>query len=152
MNGNQTDSRSVNESMQQTYTPAGNGKAGIDGSILPVWTPPDAPTELRLYLGPNDGGIQRGDRDETGDNEARPTEKGSGDAHGIVDRTAFGGESSISHPASSHFDLESERDDFDGIEIMQADDGRLGLTNTDRVLADDWAADSGETAVPDAEE
>ncbi len=59
---------------------------------------------------------------------------------------------SISHPTSGHFDLESERDNLDGIEIMQADDGRLGLTNTPRVPADDWAADTGETAVPDAEE
>ena len=104
-----------------------------------------------LYFGPNDG-VRRGDREETGDNEARPTEKGYGSAQPTVDDTAFGGESSISHPMSGHFDLESERDNLDGIEIMQADDGRLGLTNTPRVPADDWAADTGETAVPDAEE
>lgn len=105
-----------------------------------------------MRFGPNDGGIQRGDRSETGDNEARPSERGSGDAHRTVDDTAFGGTSSISHPTSSHFDLEAEREDIDGMEIMQADDGRLGLTNTDRVPADDWAADTGPTAVPDAEE
>lgn len=105
-----------------------------------------------FIFGPNDGGVQRGDRDETGDNEARPTERGSGDAHRTVDDTAFGGTTSISHPTSNHFDLESEREDLDGIEIMQPDDGRLGLTNTGKVPADDWAADTGPTANPDAEE
>ncbi len=113
---------------------------------------PDTFNLFVFKLGPNDGGIQRGDREDSGDNEARPTEKGSGDAHKTVDDTAFGGESSIRHPESNHFDLESERDDLDGLEIMQADDGRLGLTNTDTVPADDWAADSGSTANPDAEE
>src|SRR5579875_3001967 len=94
---------------------------------------PAFPRPRAFYrLGPNDG-IRRGDREETGDNEARPTEKGSGDAHATVDDTAFGGESSISHPTSTHFDLEEERDDLDGIEIMEADDGRLGLTNTGKV-------------------
>lgn len=108
--------------------------------------------QISYRLGPNDGGIHRGDRESTGDDEARPTEKGSGDAHATVDNTAFGGETSISHPSSGHFDLDEEREDFDGLEIMQADDGRLGLTNLGDVPPDDWAADSGATAVPDAEE
>lgn len=129
--------------MQQIHTQNENSAFSLDG-----WIPMKPP----VYAGPNDSGIRRGNRDETGDNEARATEKGSGDAHGTVDDTAFGGVNSISHPTSSHFDLESERENFDGIEIMQPDDGRLGLTNTDRVPADDWAADSGDTAVPDAQE
>ena len=108
------------------------------------------PGNYSFNLGPNDGGLRRGEGEESGDNEARPTEKGSGDAHATVEDTAFGGASSISHPSSSHFDLEEE--DLDGHEIMQPDDGRLGLTNLGNTPADDWAADSGETAVPDAEE
>ncbi len=84
-------------------------------------------------------------------NEARPTEKGTGPAQGTFDSSAFGGTSSISHPSSHHFVLEDERADMDGIEIMEAEDGRLGLTNTDQVPADDWAADSGPSANPDAE-
>lgn len=104
-----------------------------------------------LQFGPNDSSLNRGDRTDTGDNEARPTEKGSGPAHNTIDDTAFGGESSIGHSSSTHFDLEEERADLDGMEVMEANDGRLGLTNTDRVPADDWAADIGETKNPDAE-
>jgi hypothetical protein len=104
-----------------------------------------------LILGPNDSSINRGDREDTGDNEARPTEKGSGPAHQTVDDTAFGGSTSIRHPSSGNFDLEQEREDFDGIEIMEADDGRLGITNVGDVPADDWAADTGETKTPDGE-
>ncbi len=104
-----------------------------------------------LLFGPNDGGVHRGDREDTGDNEARPTEKGTGPGVPTIDPTALGGETSISHSESHHFDLEDERDGFDGLEIMEADDGRLGLTNIGEVPADDWAADTGETRNPDAE-
>jgi hypothetical protein len=38
------------------------------------------------------------------------------------------------------------------MEIMDENDGRLGLTNTGEIPADDWAADSGPTVNPDAEE
>jgi hypothetical protein len=120
--------------------------------VYPFWDVENWPRKFPLTMGPNDSGIQRGDREETGDNEARPTEKGTGDAHATVDDTAFGAESSIRHPYSNHFDLEEEREGLDGLEIMEANDGRLGLTNIGNVPADDWAADSGETAVPDAEE
>jgi hypothetical protein len=95
--------------------------------------------------------LRSAERQETDDNEARPTEKGSGDARATVDGTALGGTSSIRMPAESHFDLEHERQDNDGIEVMEADDGRLGLTGTKKHPAEDWAADSGETATPDSE-
>ncbi len=150
--GNQTGTRVVNRAMLQIYT-SGFQKSGAFPAHIPsVWQVLDGPAAYPLELGPNDGGVHRGDREDTGDNEARPTEKGSGDAHKTIDDTAFGGESSISHPSSNRFDLEEEREDFDGIEIMQADDGRLGLTNFGDVPADDWAADTGDTAVPDGEE
>lgn len=88
---------------------------------------------------------------DSGDNEARPTEKGSGFAEPTVDTTAFGADDSIAHPISHPFDLSDERTDFDGMEVMDADDGRLGLTDTDRVPADDWAANTGPTKNPNAE-
>jgi hypothetical protein len=121
-----------------------------NSSSYPVhgWLP-DAMAGLPLYLGPNDGGIRRGEGDESGDNEARPTEKGSGPAQPTFDPSSFGGESSIGHPSGGGFDLEEERTDSDGIEIMEATDGRLGLTNVGDTPADDWAADTGETKTPD---
>lgn len=88
---------------------------------------------------------------ESGDNEARLTEKGAGPAQPTVDPTAFGGAGSIAHPSTHEFDLSSERDDAEGLEIMEANDGRLGLTDTGRVPADDWAADSGPTKNPAGE-
>lgn len=119
--------------------------------FVPLSMPSCALSSLqsRLQLGPNDGGISRGDRDDTGDNEARPTEKGSGPAQPTFDPTSFGGENSIGGPSETVFDLEEEREDSDGLEIMEANDGRLGLTNVGDVPADDWAADTGETKNPD---
>lgn len=98
-----------------------------------------------LRLGPNDSSIQRGDREDTGDNEAAPDELGSGPATPTVDPSSFGGTSSIRHPTGDAVDIESELHDSDGFEVMESTDGRLGLTNTDRTPADDWAADTGET-------
>lgn len=104
-----------------------------------------------LQFGPNDSPIQRGDREDTGDNEARPDELGSGPAQPTVDPTSFGGTSSIRHPSSGRFSVEEELRDYDGIEVMEPSDGRLGLTNVNDVPADDWAADTGETKTPEGE-
>ncbi|MDQ2844545.1 MAG: hypothetical protein M3Y72_26560 [Acidobacteriota bacterium] len=101
-------------------------------------------------MGPNDSSIKRGDREDTGDNEARPDEIGSGDAQPTVDPTSFGGTTSIRHPESDRFDPEAELQDLDGMETMLPTDGRLGLTNIGDIPADDWAADTGPTR--DAEE
>lgn len=102
-------------------------------------------------FGPNDSGIQRGDREDTGDNEARPDELGSGPALPTVDPTSFGATTSIRHPTSARFDVEEERLDNDGIEVVEPTDGRLGLTNIGDVPPDDWAADTGETKTPEGE-
>ncbi len=101
-----------------------------------------------LQLGPNDSSIQRGDREDTGDNEARPDEMGSGPAMPTVDPTSFGGTSSIRHPTSDTFDPETELHDNDGIEIVPASDRSLGLTDIEDVPPDDWAADTGPTKTP----
>lgn len=88
---------------------------------------------------------------DSGDNQARPTEKGSGFAQPTVDPTAFGADDSIAHAVTHEFELSAERGGVDGIEVMEANDGRLGLTGTPRVPPDDWAADSGPTKNPDGE-
>jgi hypothetical protein len=98
-----------------------------------------------LQLGPNDSPIHRGDRGDTGDEEARPDEMGSGHAQPTVDPTGFGGTTSIRHPGSDRFDPKDELLDDDGIEAMLPTDARLGLTNVDNKPADDWAADTGPT-------
>lgn len=102
-------------------------------------------------MGPNDSSIQRGDREDTGENEARPNEMGSGPAQPTGDPTSFGGTSSIRHPSTDRFDVEQERADTDGIEVMEATDGRLGLTNVGNIPAGDWAADTGETHTAEGE-
>ncbi len=93
----------------------------------------------------NDSPIHRGSGEETGDEEARPDQLGAGPAIPTVDPTAFGATSSIAHPASEHIDIDAEKHDNDGFEVMTPDDGRLGLTNFGDTPADDWAADTGET-------
>ncbi len=105
--------------------------------------------ERSLYLGPNDSPIQRGDREDTGDNQAQPDELGSGFAQPTVDPTSFGGTTSIRHPSSDRFDPEEELNDIDGMETMLPTDGRLGLTDVGDVPPDDWAADTGPTRTPE---
>lgn len=98
--------------------------------------------------GPNDGGIKRGDREDTGDNQADLDELSPGGAHASIDPTAIGGKSSISPVPVGGFDTESELEQFDGMEIMSIDDGRLGLTDVGDIPADDWAADTGPDKAP----
>jgi hypothetical protein len=101
-----------------------------------------------LYLGPNDG-ISRGDRAETGDEEAQPDEMGSNDTQVTGDPTSFGANTSIRHSPS---DTSLYEDGLaDEMEIRPMDDRSLGLTNTDTVPADDWAADTGPTRNPDSD-
>ena len=70
--------------------------------------------------------LHRGSGEETGDNEARPDELGSGDAQPTVDATAFGGTSSIRHATSDHFGMEREELDSDGFEVMLPTDAGWG--------------------------
>jgi hypothetical protein len=100
---------------------------------------------------PNDSPIHRGDREDTGDEQARPDELGSGPAEPTVDPTAFGGTTSIRHAESARFSVEEELRDYDGMEVVEATDGRLGLTNVNDIPPDDWAADTGDTRTPEGE-
>ncbi|MDQ2840893.1 MAG: hypothetical protein M3Y72_07635 [Acidobacteriota bacterium] len=121
--------------------------------IAPLATPSGEPQGgwQKWELGPNDSSIKRGDREDTGDNEARPDEMGSGEAQSTGDPTSFGGTTSISHPSSDRFDPEEELNDIDGMETMLPTDGRLGLTDVGDVPADDWAADTGPTRTAEEE-
>jgi hypothetical protein len=128
--------------------------ASLNLPTLPAFPPSMIeipPYSVPLSTGPDDGGIHRGDREDTGDNEARPDEMGSGFAQPTVDPTSFGGTTSIRHPTSDRFDIESELGDDDGFEVMEPTDGRLGLTNVGDTPADDWAADTGPTRTPESE-
>lgn len=107
------------------------------------------PFMANLYLGPNDG-VSRGDRADTGDDRAAPDEMGTGNAHSTGDPTGLGANTSIRQPAGSDVDLDEQGLGADDMEILPADNATLGLTNTDRVPADDWAADSGPTRNPDS--
>lgn len=102
-----------------------------------------------LSLGPNDSPLHRNPED-SGENEARPDEMGSGPAQPTMDPTSFGATTSIRHPTSGPFDPDAERHDEDELEIVPADDRSLGLTNTADVPPDDWAADTGPTKNPDS--
>lgn len=110
--------------------------------------PPDL-FKANLYLGPNDG-VSRGDRADTGDDRAAPDEMGTGDAHSTGDPTGLGANTSIRQPAGSDVDLDEEGLGADDMEILPSDNATLGLTNTDRVPAEDWAADAGPTRNPDS--
>lgn len=73
-----------------------------------------------MDLSRNKGGIQRGDSEETGDLEARPTDG--------VGPTELNGDS-----------------DLEDLTIHGASDPDLGLTDIGDIPADDWAADTGPT-------
>lgn len=121
---------------------------GDVGTPPPIVEPLFVSGEFRL--GPNDSNIQRGDREDSGDNEARPTETGSGPAEPTVDPTSLGGTSSIRRSPAAPFDAEEEVRENDGMEVVEPTDGRLGLTNIGDVPADDWAADTGPTKTPES--
>ena len=76
-----------------------------------------------MWCGPNDGGIKRGDRAETGDEQARPTAK-----RRPADKPAD----------ESLEDLTEVTGDYPG----------LGLTRTADQPAEDWAADTGPSRNP----
>ena len=100
----------------------------------------------------DDSTIKRGDREDTGDDQARPTQTGSGPAIPTVDSTSLGGTSSIRQHPERGFNAEAElREDY-GMEVMEATDGRLGLTDIGDIPPDDWAADTGPTKSAESED
>ena len=115
-------------------------------------------TQMQLYhagkrkherRGP--GSVKKQSTPPSGDNEARPDEIGSGPAHPTADATSLGAARSIRQASSDRFDIDAELRDIDGLEVVEATDGRLGLTNIGDVGPHDWAADTGDTKTPESE-
>lgn len=115
-----------------------------------------------MYCGPNDGGVKRGDRADTGDLEANPSETVSrggsgvrsgnkanipaansgfptGDAGALADGPSPG-PSVLEEEA-----IQSGSGGIDDLTIYDATEPSLGLTGIGDVPPDDWAADTGET-------
>jgi hypothetical protein len=88
-----------------------------------------------LILGANDGGIKRGDRTETGDEEARPNTLN--EELPIPEDEAIG-----------TFEENPDPDEND-MEILTPYNPRSGVTNTSRRPVDDWAADTGPSQTPE---
>jgi hypothetical protein len=97
---------------------------------------PPAGVLLDLYLGPNDGGIKRGDRAETGDEQARPN---------ILDDE----QPSPEDDAIGTFE-ETPDPDSNDMETVTPYNPRSGITNTGRRPRDDWAADTGPSQTPES--
>ena len=101
-------------------------------------------------LGPNDGGIKRGDSIETGDEQARPNDGTGPDGSGVrAGDDGPGGMPTVD--PSSEAEVESAGYSGEGIEdlsVVDADDPNLGLTDIDGVPPDDWAADTGPSRNP----
>ncbi|MGI8741758.1 MAG: hypothetical protein ACR2NN_04145 [Bryobacteraceae bacterium] len=103
--------------------------------------------EYNQWCGPNDGGIKRGDRTETGDEQAQPTERVARDGYGL-DNAA----SSEGTPETGYDNFDTLEDqppaaggDLEDLSVLSADDPSLGLTNIGIKPPEDWAADTGPT-------
>lgn len=79
----------------------------------------DKEKDTHVWFGPNDGGIKRGDRGDTGDLQANV----------IPDK---------------HRDLTADGA-LEELQVRDAHDPSLGLTNIDDVPPGDWAANTGPT-------
>jgi hypothetical protein len=92
-------------------------------------------------MGQNDGGVKRGDRADTGDLTAGPTEgaHGAGTGPAKVTDSEFGNEDAF--PIGGLSDLT----------VKEGGDPTLGMTNVGEIGPDDWAADSGPTRSAEAE-
>jgi len=105
---------------------------------------------LPLSLDANDGGVKRGDRTETGDDVARPTKKNDRGSQMLEDSEDVGMTNDLPDvPEETDVEDLPTSPDLQDATIMDAEDPRLGLTNTSTVPADDWAADTGPTRTPE---
>lgn len=112
-----------------------------------------------MDLSRNRGGISRGDRADTGDLEARPTEgvgpEGSGvpggdggaTGHPTANPDALPGGPAYSSTGIAEISGDTDLED---LTIHGASDPDLGLTDIGDVPPDDWAADTGPTRSEDA--
>ena len=111
-----------------------------------------------MDLSRNRGGIRRGDRADTGDLEARPTDGVGPDGSGVV--AGSGGSTGIPTAAADALGGEDEftstgvaqmgDDALEDLTVLDAGDPELGLTDVGDIPADDWAADTGPTRTGEA--
>src|SRR3989442_12402657 len=96
-------------------------------------------------LGPNDGGIKRGDSIETGDEQARPTDGVGPDGPGVrADDDGPGGMPTVD--PSSEAEVESSGHSGEGVEdlpVTDADEPTPGLTEVADGPPNAWAATTG---------
>ena len=90
-------------------------------------------------MGQNDGGIKRGDRADTGDLRANPTNPDADNSAGRVNDKEF--RSSDAFPIGGLTDLT----------VKEAGDPTLGMTNVGGRDVEDWAADTGPTRTGEGE-
>ncbi|MFN3323971.1 MAG: hypothetical protein ACK5AZ_10785 [Bryobacteraceae bacterium] len=107
-------------------------------------------------MGPNDGGIKRGDRADTGDNEARPADTvssgGSGpSADNPGNTTADPSSLAEIANAAAPVDVAEGGAGIDDLTVLDASDPSLGLTNIDESGPGDWAADTGPSRSPEGD-
>jgi hypothetical protein len=112
-----------------------------------------------MWCGPNDGGIRRGDRADTGDEQARPTEgvgpEGSGvvgdeddwTAHPTANPSALAGGPTKSSEGIAEIGGDGDLEDLN---VVDASDPSLGLTDVGENPPDDWAANTGPTRTGEA--
>jgi hypothetical protein len=116
--------------------------------------------KIKLYCGTDDGGIKRGDRADTGDEEAGHEEGvgrggsgvpgGDGGATGHVTGATDSLAESTSGVTTSSSDAVRGDDTLDDLYITDASDPSLGLTNVPENPPSDWAANTGPTRTPEA--
>jgi hypothetical protein len=101
------------------------------------------------------GQIKRGDRTDTGDNEARGSDSvDSAGSDGPVDKASLAGGPPLGHDrALGPEQMEQTAGDaeIDELTVLEASDPDLGLTNVEGHPAEDWAADTGPTRTAEGE-
>lgn len=129
---------------------------------------PNSREDKPMSLGPNDGGIKRGDREDTGDNEAAPNQGTGRGGSGVravddgpagmptADPSSIAGDVPIDYSGDEEVPEAVEAGStggggIDDLTILDADDPNLGLTGIGEIGPEDWAADTGPTAIPEAE-
>jgi len=120
---------------------------------------------MTMWCGPNDGGIKRSDRADTGHEQARPTDgvtcEGSmvwGGEHGeqgeptadpsslgAQDRVSSGGSVDVDETFSRPDDEPTSGAEIDDLTVLPAGNGTLGLTNIGNKPPEDEIADTGPT-------
>lgn len=106
-------------------------------SISSAYQLPPVSLWRTLRLGPNDAGIKRGDRSETGDEQARPSILNDGE---------------LPPPQDDAIDTFEDLPDPDAndMETLTPYNRRSGITNIGGRPSDDWAADTGPSQTPES--